>query len=192
MSQYRTGTVSVSNGSAIVTGLGTQWLTYAHVGDAFKIKSENVVYSIASVDSNTQITLSTNYVGVTASGLEYQIVVDFTPSLELPEIWAGDIDWPFHLTTGLRKIDTLFAGLVNTTKMPCRVASTADMSATYNSTALTLTATSNGAISVDGVSLVANDRVLVKDQNTATENGIYFVSVVGNANTPFVLTRATD
>jgi hypothetical protein len=40
MSQYRTGTVSVSNGSAIVTGLGTQWLTYAHVGDAFKIKSE--------------------------------------------------------------------------------------------------------------------------------------------------------
>jgi len=192
MSQYKTGTVSVTNGSAVVTGSGTAWLTYVHVGDSFKIKSENAVYSIASVDSDNQITLTTNYVGVTASDLEYQIVVDFTPSLELPEIWAGDIDWPYHLTVGLRRIDTLFSGLVNTTKMPCRVASTGDMAATYNSTSLTLTANANGAISVDGISLVANDRVLVKDQSNSTENGIYFVSVVGTVSTPFVLTRATD
>lgn len=192
MAQYRTGTVSVTNGSAVVTGSGTVWLTNAAAGDAFKIESENVVYSIASVDSDTQITLSTNYVGVTDSALTYQIVVDFTPNLSLPEIWAGDIDWPYHLTLGLRRIDTLFAGLVNTTKESCRVTTTATLDCTYSDTALTLTANANGAISIDGITLVANDRVLVKDQTTATQNGIYFVSVVGTAGTPYVLTRTTD
>jgi len=151
MAQYRTGTVSVTNGSPVVTGSGTAWLTNVSIGDAFKLESENVVYSIASVDSDTQITLSTNYVGVTDSGLTYQIVVDFTPNLALPEIWAGDIDWPYHLTVGLRRIDTLFAGLVNTTKETCRVATTSNLDCTYDDSALTLTANSNGAISIDGV-----------------------------------------
>jgi len=192
MSQYRTGTVSVTNGSPIVSGSGTAWIENVSIGDAFKIESENVVYSVASVDSDNQITLSTNYVGVTASGLTYQIVVDFTPNLELPEIWAGDIDWPYHLTQGLRRIDTLFAGLVNTTKETCRVATTANLDCTYSDTALTLTANAVGAISIDGVSLAANDRVLVKNQTTATQNGIYFVSVVGTESTYYVLTRATD
>lgn len=192
MSQYRTGTVSVTNGSPIVSGSGTAWIENVSIGDAFKIESENVVYSVASVDSDNQITLSTNYVGVTASGLTYQIVVDFTPNLELPEIWAGDIDWPYHLTQGLRRIDTLFAGLVNTTKETCRVATTANLDCTYSDTALTLTANANGAISIDGISLAANNRVLVKDQTSGTQNGIYYVSTVGTAVTPYVLTRATD
>lgn len=110
MSQYRTGTVAVTSASAVVTGSGTSWLTYVAVGDTFKIESENAIYNIASVDSDTQITLTTNYAGTTASSQSYQITVDFTPNLEIPEIWAGDLDWPYHLTNGLRLIDSLFAG----------------------------------------------------------------------------------
>jgi hypothetical protein len=34
----------------------------------------------------------------------------------------------------------------------------------------------SGTMTIDGVSLVANDRVLVKDQNTQTQNGIYVVA----------------
>jgi hypothetical protein len=192
MSQYKTGTVSITNGSPIVTGSGTSWLANVSIGDSFKIKSENVVYSVASVDSDTQITLTISYVGVTASDLEYQIIVDFTPGLNIPEIWANDIDWPYHLTIGLRKIDTLFTGLITISKTSCRTATTTVLSCTYSSTALTLTANSNGAISIDGVSLVANDRVLVKNQNTQTQNGIYFVSTVGDGTHPYILTRATD
>jgi hypothetical protein len=192
MSQYKTGTVSITNGSPIVTGSGTSWLANVSSGDSFKIKSENVVYSIASVDSDLQITLTISYVGVTASDLEYQIIVDFTPGLNIPEIWANDIDWPYHLTVGLRKIDTLFTGLITISKTSCRTATTTVLDCAYNSTALTLTANSNGAISIDGVSLVANDRVLVKNQNTQTQNGIYFVSTVGDGTHPYILTRATD
>lgn len=42
----------------------------------------------------------------------------------------------------------------------------------------------------DGITLVAGDRVLLKDQNTAAQNGIYVVGTVATGTAP--LTRATD
>lgn len=45
-------------------------------------------------------------------------------------------------------------------------------------------------VSNDGVTLVAGDRVLLKSQNTAAQNGIYVVGTVANGSAP--LTRATD
>ena len=48
-------------------------------------------------------------------------------------------------------------------KAPCRVATTANI-------------TLSGEQTIDGVAVVADDRVLVKDQTTTTENGIYVCS----------------
>lgn len=42
----------------------------------------------------------------------------------------------------------------------------------------------------NGNNLVAGDRVLLKDQNTASQNGIYVVGTIANGTAP--LTRATD
>lgn len=56
----------------------------------------------------------------------------------------------------------------------------------------TLTADAFGALSVDGVAVANSDRVLVKNQVAAKDNGIYSVTVKGDAGTQFVLTRATD
>ena len=57
----------------------------------------------------------------------------------------------------------------------------------------TLTGSSNGALSaIDGVTLVASDRVLVKNESTGSRNGIYVVTQVGSGGTPYILTRATD
>ena len=57
----------------------------------------------------------------------------------------------------------------------------------------TLTADANGALAaVDGVTLLATERVLIQDQASALQNGIYVVTTVGDAGTPFVLTRAGD
>lgn len=56
----------------------------------------------------------------------------------------------------------------------------------------TLTAGSNAAIVVDGVSPVLNDRILVKDQAAGLQNGIYTVTTVGSGAAAWVLTRATD
>lgn len=77
-----------------------------------------------------------------------------------------------------------------------RAATTANLSATYSNgssgVGATLTADAAGALSLDGISLAQGDRVLVKDQTTTAENGIYTVTTVGDVSTAFVLTRATD
>jgi len=56
----------------------------------------------------------------------------------------------------------------------------------------TITGTSNGALSVDGVAVAVDDRILVKNQANAFENGMYVVTATGGASAVFVLTRATD
>ena len=90
-------------------------------------------------------------------------------------------------------VDQVAQGL--DTKPSCKVGTTADLSATYNNGTLgvgaTLTASIVGALSLDDVAVSVNDRVLVKDQTDATENGIYTVTTVGDGSTEFVLTRAT-
>ena len=56
----------------------------------------------------------------------------------------------------------------------------------------TLTATVNGALSVDGVTPSVGDRILLIAMSTAAYNGCYTVTVVGDGSTPWQLTRATD
>jgi co-chaperonin GroES (HSP10) len=56
----------------------------------------------------------------------------------------------------------------------------------------TLTNPSTGTSAIDGYTVVLNDRVLVKNQTTKTQNGIYYVSVAGTTGVATVLTRATD
>jgi len=73
-------------------------------------------------------------------------------------------------------------------------ATTANLSATYDNAAGTLTGSANGALVLDSYSsLATGDRVLVKDQTDAIENGIYQITAVGaDGVSPFVLTRTPD
>jgi hypothetical protein len=56
----------------------------------------------------------------------------------------------------------------------------------------TLTGNSNAALTVDGYAVAAGDRVLVKDQATGFQNGLYDVTQPGTGATPFILTRNID
>lgn len=56
----------------------------------------------------------------------------------------------------------------------------------------TLTPANNGALVIDNVNIDANDRVLVKNQTDAKQNGIYIVTAAGGAGSKWTLTRATD
>jgi hypothetical protein len=57
----------------------------------------------------------------------------------------------------------------------------------------TLTADTNRAMTtIDGESVVLNERVLVKNQTDAKQNGIYVLTTLGSVSAPWVLTRATD
>lgn len=69
------GTINVVNGSKAVTGVGTKFKTApipAREGQPIVIN--NVHYEIASVNSDTSITLALNYAGATANGLSYIII----------------------------------------------------------------------------------------------------------------------
>jgi hypothetical protein len=56
----------------------------------------------------------------------------------------------------------------------------------------TLTANANGALSVDSTLTVVAERILVKNEAAGANNGVYVVTQVGSAGTPYILTRATD
>lgn len=80
---------------------------------------------------------------------------------------------------------------------PVRVESPINLNATYNNgtagVGATLTnAGTQAALVIDGVTVNVNDRVLVYQQTTQTQNGIYTVTNVGSGSTNWVLTRATD
>jgi hypothetical protein len=48
------------------------------------------------------------------------------------------------------------------------------------------------ALVIDSTSVVVGNRVLIKDQTLAYQNGVYLVTVAGSASAPWVLTRAPD
>lgn len=93
-------------------------------------------------------------------------------------------------------VDSQIAGL--DVKASVVAATTAALPAcTYNNgtsgVGATLTGNANGALAAqDGITLTADQRLLVKNQASALQNGVYTVTTVGDGSSQFVLTRATD
>jgi hypothetical protein len=144
---------------------------------------------ITSLDVDN-ITVDGNTVSTTDTDGDLALAPDGEGTVTVPSGYEGRTGFGADSLVNKTYVDNVANGL--DVKESVRVATTADLSATYNNSAGTLTASSNGAISVDGVSLVLNDRVLVKDQTTQTENGIYKVTTVGSGSAAFVLTRTPD
>lgn len=96
---------------------------------------------------------------------------------------------------------TLFnTGADSLSTLPVRVATIAVLpgSPTYSNGAsgvgATLTRGSNGTVgTIDTITpFTIGDRILVKDQASQLQNGIYQFTTVGDASNPYVLTRTTD
>ena len=104
MAQYRTGTVATTAASAVVTGTSTLWNNNVTAGDLFSVSGSGVYHEIASVDSQTQITLVVAY-PATSSGQDYVIVSDFTPNRGYPRLNQGDLRSAEILTRAIDMID---------------------------------------------------------------------------------------
>ncbi|WP_296221323.1 hypothetical protein [uncultured Sphingomonas sp.] len=72
MPWYRAGSVAVTNGSAIVTGAGTDFVGNTQAGEVF-LGPDGRVYEISAVQSATQLTIIPNYQGASAGGQAYGI-----------------------------------------------------------------------------------------------------------------------
>jgi parallel beta-helix repeat protein len=68
---YTAGSVSIANGTKIVTGSGTAWLANAAAGEYIMLMGD--WYKIASVDNDTQLTLVETYYGRTLASTYYRI-----------------------------------------------------------------------------------------------------------------------
>lgn len=108
-----------------------------------------------------------------------------TGNIDLDNNALSNVPTPTNADHAANKeyVDSLAAGL--DPKSACRVATTADLAATYATTP------SNGQFTsapstIDAISLNIGDRVLVKDQTDAKENGIYVYTAANE------LTRSTD
>lgn len=77
--KYNTGSVSVTNGSATVTGDGTSWLTTIGKGDWFKLETEPNSYllEVLSVNSDTSLTLASTYAGVTKINFSFEVYHEY-------------------------------------------------------------------------------------------------------------------
>jgi hypothetical protein len=69
------GTISVTNGSPIVTGTNTNW-TNTLVDTVLQVGTDPTVYTIVMVVSPTKLVLSRNYSGASRSGSQYLISHD--------------------------------------------------------------------------------------------------------------------
>jgi hypothetical protein len=175
--QYTAYSCTVTNGSPTVTGhTNCRFLANAAAGNAFKIKDDAVIYTIASVTSDNVLVLSAPFQGTTGSSKQYQITRDYTATHGLAEINVGDQDWPIHLTQEvIRKIDAKLPEIANGTFTPIVAGATTAGVGTYSrqvgrynkigsrvffTLEVTLTAhTGTGLVTITGLPFTSNSAI---------------------------------
>lgn len=175
--------VTIAIDSTVATLTGTQTLTGKTI-DA----TNNTLSNIPNASlTNSQITLGTTNIGLGATALAPVGLTSVTVT--------QDPVSNFQLATK-QYVDTLVSSGVHFHE-PVRVESPINLNATYNNgtagVGATLTnAGTQAALVIDGITMVVADRVLVYEQTTQTQNGVYVVTDIGSGATNWVLTRSTD
>lgn len=87
-------------------------------------------------------------------------------------------------------VDSVAQGLA--VKPSAAIATTGVLSPSNTYATNVLTATGVGILTIDGYNTLLNDYVLVKNEATAANNGLYKVTTQGTAGIAYVLTRAVE
>lgn len=162
-------------------------------------QSTSVDFSLPAADGSSGYPIITNGSGVlslspttTITGLGTQ-----AQALNMGSNAINNVSDPVNAQDAATKnyVNTIAAGL-NPVE-GCAAATTANLNATYSNgvagVGATLTnAGAQAAFAVDGYSASVGDRILVKNQTSTFQNGIYNVTTLGSGSSNWVLTRATD
>ena len=146
--------------------------------------------SLTSIDVDN-LTLDGNAITTTNANGNLDLTPNGTGTVTVPSGYAGRAGFTSDSLANKAYVDSVANGL--DVKASVKVATAAALAAcTYNNGNGTLTGDANGALTVDGVAVAVNDRILVKDQASAPQNGFYKVTATGGAGAAFVLTRTPD
>jgi hypothetical protein len=178
---------------------------YAWSGSAWQAISTTSSYSAPTLGSTT-IASGTTYANVNALTINSTTIptsktlvdIDSSQTLTNKTFTGGLASADPTASLGLatkQYVDLVTAGV--NYHSPVVAASVSNLSATYSNgtsgVGATLTADTNRAFStLDGQTVSVGQRILIKDQTTQLQNGIYTLTTVGSGAAPWVITRATD
>ena len=198
----RTTILASSNGgSAVSWGVGVKniFISYAASKASFLDANGDLLVAdkiVHTGDTNTAIRFPTaDTVSVETGGTERFKVENSTITTTVPVLLPADPTLPLQAATK-EYVDTIASAGIHYHD-PVRVESPINLNATYNNgtsgVGATLTnAGTQAALVIDGVTVATNDRVLIYQQTTQTQNGVYTVTNTGSGSTNWVLTRSTD
>jgi len=141
------------------------------------------------------MTIDGNDISTTNTNGDLTISPNGTGTITVPSNYEERAGFTDNSLTNKKYVDTVAQGL--DIKDAVRVGTTANLTATYSNgssgVGATLTNSSTqAALVIDGITMVVNDRVMVKDQTTTLQNGLYKVTNIGSGSTNWVLTRTPD
>lgn len=126
---YTTGTVSMTSGTRTLTGSSTSWLSAEGVSRGTKIKIGSLIFTVNTVDSDTQITTYEAATAAVSAGTTYTAILDnyivqlhsipdeaetiFYRYQRIPAVLDADNDipdipYPMHPLIGLKMLPTLW------------------------------------------------------------------------------------
>lgn len=205
VASFATADFAVSSGAVTIKALGVSNAQLA--GSIANAKLVNDGITIGSTDTSlgdtitalpglTQvvvddITIDGSVVSTTAGNTSISLTPHGTGTVTVPSGYQGRSGFTSDSLANKAYVDSVANGL--DVKASVRVATTANLGATYSNGAGTLTNSgSQAALAIDGVTLIAQDRVLVKNQTAGAQNGFYKVTTVGDGSSNWVLTRTPD
>jgi len=186
----------------------TSAVTWANVPDANITQSSVTQHEAALSITSSQVSdLASSTISFTNKTFDANGTGNSISNIEVADLASGVLDTDLNSVAGTDTtlasakaiktyVDTVAAAGIHYHD-PVRVESPTNLNAAYNNgtAGVGATLTNSGtlaAISIDGVALSLNDRVLVYNQTNAAHNGVYYVSTVGDGATAWVLTRSTD
>ena len=175
---------------------GTAWTNKAT--DALLLQGQNGAYYLARTNhSGTQVAATISDLATVVQAYRLDQFAAPTSAVNLNNQFLTNVPDPTLAThvANKRYVDATIQGL--SAKPSAMVATVAALPAnTYNNgtagVGSTLTATANGVLTIDGYAPALSDNVLIKNEATTANNGLYVVSTLGTVSVPYVLTRHID
>lgn len=214
--KFNLPTASTTNRGALST---TDWTTFNNktsntgtVTTVSVVSTNGFAGTVANATTTPAITISTSInapvlsgngtavAAATTTGSGSTVVLQGSPTITTAVLGSSTATTQTPADNSTKVATTAYvdnAVLGQNFKEAVKYASTSALAASvYNNGAsgvgATLTEVGLGALVLDGSTPSVGDRVLIKNQVSTFQNGLYVVTTVGSAGVAFVLTRSTD